>query len=47
MARGDRMQMYWRDFTRLTAKDAEVLRSLLYQAMLVDEDMARAGGKKR
>jgi hypothetical protein len=47
MARGDRKQVYWRDFTQLTAEDAEVLRSLLYQAVLVDEDMARAGGKKR
>jgi len=47
LEKGGRKQVYWRDFTRLTAKDAEVLRSLLYQAVLVDEDMARAGGKKR
>jgi hypothetical protein len=47
LEKGGRKQVYWRDFSRLTAKDAEVLRSLLYQAVLVDEDMARAGGKKR
>lgn len=36
LEKGGRKQVYWRDFTRLTAKDAEMLRSLLYQAVLVD-----------
>ena len=45
--KGGRKQVYWRDFTSLRTMDAEQLRSLLCQAVLEDEDMARVGAKKR
>lgn len=47
LEKGGRKQVYWRDFTRLTAKDAEILRSLLYQAVMLDEERAQAGQRDR
>ncbi len=37
-----RKQIYWRDITRFTARDRELIRSLLYQAVQVDEERAKA-----
>ena len=47
LEKGGRKQVHWRDFTRLTAKDVEMVRALLYQAVLVDEERAKAGLRKR
>jgi len=36
--KGTRKQIYWRDFKELTSNDITILRSYLYQAVLIDEE---------
>jgi Domain of unknown function (DU1801) len=42
LEKGGRKQVYWHNFTRLTAKDMTVLQQLLYQAVLVDGEKHRS-----
>ena len=36
-----RKQIFWRDLVRITAQDREMIRSLLYQAVVVDDERAK------
>ena len=37
----ERKQIFWRDLVRITVQDREMIRSLLYQAVLVDDERAK------
>lgn len=45
LSRGNRKNVYWRDFTRLSEIDADVLKAFIFEAVLVDQEKARAKKK--
>lgn len=42
--KGNRKQVYWKDFKSITGIDVDVLRSFLYEAVLIDEQFSRKSG---
>ncbi len=45
--KGERKQVYWKDFTDIKEIDADLLKSYLFEAMLVDEQMKKKAKKLR
>ncbi len=41
LEKGDRKQVYWKDFTKLRAEDIDMLKALLYEAVLLDDAMKK------
>lgn len=42
LEKGDRKQVYWKDFTKLRADDIDMLKALLYEAVLLDDAMKKS-----
>lgn len=47
LEKGDRKQVLWRDFIRLTDEDIRILKAYLYEAALLDEAMKKSRGNKK
>ncbi len=45
--KGDRKEVYWKDFLSTSEIDADLLRSFLYEAAEIDEGLARQKKRKR
>jgi len=38
LAKGDRKQVYWRDFSAVNEIDTNLLKSYIFEAVLIDEE---------